>query len=160
LVSDGEKWRSHRRLMAPSFDHKSIVSYAPGMVDCIDSHLRGWDSVGAGATVDIAEEMRKLTLKIIARAMFSTDSDGMVDLIGNPLERVTDQLEFNLADVVPILRTIRFRNRARRIDRIFANLNDAMYALIDARAKNSLGSGVPDLLDRLIAARDGESGVS
>src|SRR5215472_6118576 len=141
LVSDGEKWRSHRRLMAPSFDHRSIVSYAPGMVDCIDSHLRGWDSAGADATVDIAEEMRKLTLKIIARAMFSTDSDGMVDLIGNTLERITDQLKFNVADVVPILRTIRFRNRARRIDRIFAKLNDAMYALIDTRTKNSPGSG-------------------
>jgi cytochrome P450 len=43
LVSDGEKWRSHRRLMAPSFDHKSIVFYAPGMVDCIDAYLRNWD---------------------------------------------------------------------------------------------------------------------
>src|SRR5215831_1319709 len=160
LVSDGEKWRSHRRLMAPSFDHKSIVSYAPGMVDCIASHLRGWDRAGPRAAVDIADEMRKLTLKIISRAMFSTDSDGIVDLFGKTLERITDQLEFNLADVVPVLRTIRFRNRMRRVDRIFAKLNEAMYALIDARAKNPQSGGIPDLLDRLIAARDAESGVS
>src|SRR5689334_1897117 len=32
LVSEGDKWKSHRRLMAPSFDFKSIVSYAPSMV--------------------------------------------------------------------------------------------------------------------------------
>ena len=72
LASDGEKWRSHRRLMAPSFDHKSIVSYAPGMVDCIDAYLRNWERASPAATVDIAEEMRRLTLKIISRAMFST----------------------------------------------------------------------------------------
>src|SRR5215472_9514087 len=57
LVSEGEKWRSHRRLMAPSFDHKSIVSYAPGMVECIDAYLLNyWDRAAPGATVDIAEE--------------------------------------------------------------------------------------------------------
>ncbi|MBV9540362.1 MAG: cytochrome P450, partial [Alphaproteobacteria bacterium] len=32
LVSDGDKWKSHRRLMAPSFDFKSIVAYSPAMV--------------------------------------------------------------------------------------------------------------------------------
>ena len=29
LTSEGEKWRRHRRIMAPSFDHRSIVGYAP-----------------------------------------------------------------------------------------------------------------------------------
>ena len=160
LASDGEKWRSHRRLMAPSFDHKSIVSYAPGMSDCIDSHLQGWDRIGGGTTVDIAEEMRKLALKIISRAMFSTDSDRIVDLMGETLARIVGELEFNLADVVPLLRRIRFRRRMRRVDRIFAKLNEAMYALIDARARNPRSGGTLDLLDRLIAARDAESGVS
>src|ERR1700726_934137 len=46
LVSDGEKWRSHRRLMAPSFDHKSIVSYAPGMVESAAHWLESWDNAG------------------------------------------------------------------------------------------------------------------
>src|SRR5689334_18157212 len=27
LTLDGEKWRAHRRLMSPPFDHRSIVSY-------------------------------------------------------------------------------------------------------------------------------------
>src|SRR5205814_3910116 len=120
LASDGEKWRSHRRLMAPSFDHKSIVSYAPGMVDSIDSYLRNWDRAGPGATVEMAEEMRKLTLKIISRAMFSTDSDGICDLMGSTLKRVGEELEVDWRDVIPLAGRWRMRRRLKRIDRIFA----------------------------------------
>ena len=29
LTSEGETWRRHRRIMAPAFDHRSIIGYAP-----------------------------------------------------------------------------------------------------------------------------------
>jgi cytochrome P450 len=29
LTSEGETWRRHRGIMAPAFDHRSIVGYAP-----------------------------------------------------------------------------------------------------------------------------------
>jgi cytochrome P450 len=158
LVSDGEKWRSHRRLMAPSFDHKSIVSYAPGMVESAALWLERWDSAGSGATIDIAQEMTGLTLKIISRAMFSTDSDGISDLMGDTLKHVADQLDFGLPDAIPLVRNLRMRGRFARIAKIFEKLDRAIYALIDERAARPV-QGSPDLLDRLIAARDGETGV-
>ena len=159
LVSDGEKWRSHRKLMSPSFDFKSIVSYAPGMVECIDDYLRAWDRTGPSANIDVAEEMTKLTLKIISRAMFSTDSEGISDLMDDTLRRVSDCLDFGIVDAVPMLGRWRMRRRIRKIDGIFAKLNRAIYALIDARAKNPK-AGAPDLLDRLLKARDAESGTA
>src|SRR5262245_56155074 len=33
LSSNGDKWRAHRRVMSPSFDHRSIASYAPVITD-------------------------------------------------------------------------------------------------------------------------------
>jgi len=159
LVSDGEKWRSHRRLMSPSFDHKSIVSYAPGMVDSIDAYLCNWETLKAGSEINIADEMTKLTLKIISRAMFSTDSDGMSDLTGDTLRRVAEELVFDLPDAVPLLGSYRAWRRFARIDKIFAKLNKQMYALIEARTK-APKEGTPDLLDRLVAARDSESGIA
>src|SRR5580658_10272389 len=33
LTSEGEKWRTHRRIMSPSFDFKSLVSYTPAMTE-------------------------------------------------------------------------------------------------------------------------------
>jgi cytochrome P450 len=158
LVSDGEKWRSHRKLMAPSFDHKSIVSYAPGMVDCVEHYLGTWEDVGAGAVVDIAEEMQKLTLRIISRAMFSTDSDGICALMGDTLKQVTKALEFRYRDAIPGIGAWNRLKRLRRMRAIFARLDASLYALIEERAANPV-EGAPDLLDRLVAARDAESGV-
>ncbi len=158
LVSDGDKWRSHRKLMAPSFDHKSIVSYAPGMVDCIETYLSSWDKAGAGAVVDISEEMQKLTLRIISRAMFSTDSDGICELMGATLKEVTDALEFRYRDAMPLLGAWNRSRRLRKMKQIFARLDAALYALIEERGAHP-NEGSPDLLDRLVAARDADSGV-
>jgi cytochrome P450 len=158
LVSDGEKWRSHRKLMAPSFDHKSIVSYAPGMVDCIETFLEGWERAGAGAVVDISEEMQKLTLRIISRAMFSTDSESICELMGATLKEVTDALEFRYRDAMPLIGAWNRAKRFRKMKKIFARLDQALYALIDERGA-APNEGSPDLLDRLVAARDAESGV-
>src|SRR5262249_7207837 len=80
LTLEGETWKSHRRLMSPSFDHKSIVSYAPGMVEATRNFVESWDQRGPGTEIDVAEAMTELTLRIITRAMFSTDSSGITEL--------------------------------------------------------------------------------
>src|SRR5258708_37156598 len=33
LTSEGEAWRRQRRIMAPSFDHRRLLSYVAGMAD-------------------------------------------------------------------------------------------------------------------------------
>src|ERR1700687_5944348 len=66
LVSEGEKWKSHRRLMSPSFDFKSIVSYSPAMIAVADKFANSWAAKGASIVVDIAEEMTNLTLEVIS----------------------------------------------------------------------------------------------
>src|SRR5262252_8256635 len=55
LVSQGEKWKSHRRLMAPSFDFKSIVAYSPAMVAAAEGTAQSWSAKGSGAVVDVAD---------------------------------------------------------------------------------------------------------
>src|SRR5271168_5375973 len=37
LTSEGETWRHHRRTMAPAFDHRSIVGYAPIITEAAES---------------------------------------------------------------------------------------------------------------------------
>jgi cytochrome P450 len=39
LSSDGDKWRAHRRVMSPSFDHRSIASYAPAITEAAQARL-------------------------------------------------------------------------------------------------------------------------
>src|SRR5215468_2760707 len=57
LTSDGDKWRAHRRVMSPSFDYRSIASYASLITDAAEVRLEAWDAKGENAEIDIAQDM-------------------------------------------------------------------------------------------------------
>src|SRR5205814_5665702 len=71
LTSEGETWRRHRRIMAPSFDHRSILGYAPIMTEIASGLVAQWDRLPDDAELDVAAAMMHATLHIISRAMFS-----------------------------------------------------------------------------------------
>ena len=158
LTSDGEKWRSHRRIMSPAFDHKSIVSYTPAMTETIGHWMEKWRSLERPIKVDIADEMTSLTLQLISRTMFSSDSDGICALMGDTLRRGTDAMQFRLRQALPLIGPWARRRRIASIRRIFGGLDRSIYRLIEARGKLK-GEAPRDLLDRLVAARDGETGA-
>jgi cytochrome P450 len=157
LTSEGETWRRHRRIMAPAFDPRSIAGYAPIMTDVTEALLAKWDELPAPREVDVAAAMMQATLHIISRAMFSSDSDEIVDVVENGVNqyqtnvrpRLLDLLHFpewftNLVSPLPT-RGI-FDEFDRKVDRLLAERGRAP----DAEPK--------DLLARLIAARDTETG--
>src|SRR5258706_2282318 len=158
LVSQGEKWKSHRRLMAPSFDFKSIVAYSPAMVASAEGMAKSWADKGRDAVVDIADEMTRLTLQVISRTMFSADGEDLGQLVDHTLRKSTDNLDFNIFDIMPLIGPPRMKRKLARIHADFAAMDATMQKLIRAREK-APGAAPRDLLDRLIAARDGETGV-
>src|SRR5690349_2247971 len=158
LVSQGEKWKSHRRLMSPSFDFKSIISYSPAMVATAEKFANEWAKKGAGDVVDIAEEMTNLTLEIISNTMFSADGGLLGELVDRSLRKMGDAIDFNILDIMPLVGPPRMKRKMARIHQNFMAMDSTMQKLI--RSRESIQDHPPrDLLDRLIAARDGESGV-
>src|SRR5215472_15220019 len=157
LTSEGETWRRHRRIMAPAFDPRSTASYAPIMTDVTEALLVKWDALPAPREVDVAAAMMQATLHIISRAMFSSDSDEIVDAVEggvndyqtNVRPRLLDLLHFpewftNFVSPLPTCGI--FEEFDRKVDRLLAERGRAP----DAEPK--------DLLARLIAARDAETG--
>src|SRR5437764_3359406 len=67
LTSEGERWRRHRRIMAPSFDHRSILGYAPIMTEIASGLVAQWDRLPDDAELDVAAAMMHATLHIISR---------------------------------------------------------------------------------------------
>jgi len=158
LVSQGEKWKSHRRLMSPSFDFKSILSYAPAMVAAAESFANAWSEHGNNAQVDIAEEMTNLTLGVISNTMFSADGEILGELVDSSLRRMGEAIDFSLLDIMPIVGPPRMKRKMARIRANFLTMDATMQKLIKARGTVA-GPSPRDLLDRLIAARDGETGI-
>lgn len=70
LGTDGEVWRRHRRVMAPAFDPRSVAAYGPAIAASAREFLSRWDALPDGAAIDMAEEMKVLTLQVIARTVF------------------------------------------------------------------------------------------
>ena len=158
ITLEGDAWRRHRRIMAPAFDHQSIVAAVPAMVEAADWLAAQWEALPPGRIIDMAQEMRRLTLRIIARTMFSTDSSGMEALVGSSVARYQESLRPSLLDLAGLPDFWpRLRNRRGRA--AFAELSAQIDRIIDGRRGEPQGSRV-DLLARLIASTDEDGALS
>jgi cytochrome P450 len=157
LTSQGDKWRAHRRVMSPSFDHRSIASYAPAITDAAAARLDAWDAKGENAEIDIVREMLTLTLEVIARTMFSADSETLQTRLDETIRNGMAELGFGLQLIAPLIGPFLLKRKLARIRANFAAVDAVMGNVIRSREKRA-GAGPKDLLDRLIAATDSETG--
>jgi cytochrome P450 len=147
LTSEGDFWLRQRRLMQPAFHRDRIASYGVTMVDLTREMLAGWHD---GETLDIHEEMMRLTLGIVAKTLFGADVVQHAEDFGAALEvalqRFIERMGFmRLLDALPLPRNRRFKRAIGRLDEI-------IYGIIAERRENGDGSG--DLLSLLLGAQD------
>ena len=161
LTNNGAAHRRQRKLAQPAFHHRRIQAYAETMVDYADAHVDRWTD---GAVYDIGEEMRRLTLYIVAKTLFDVDHDEIeafaegVGVSLHNLQQISDERFdelFSLPDWVPTA-----RNRLDRRSR--ETLNAAVNQIIALRQAQALAGETPggevpdrgDLLSMLMLARD------
>jgi cytochrome P450 len=157
LGIDGDLWRTHRKIMAPAFDPRSVAAYGQAMAECAVDFADRWSSRPDASRLDIAEEMKRLTLEVICRTMFSGDADRLVEIAGHTLEASQEALDFNLLDFLPIVGPRRVKAKELDMRAQFAELDAAIYSMIDERRAN-LAAAPRDLLTRLIEAEDPDGG--
>ncbi|UQA56678.1 cytochrome P450 [Polyangium aurulentum] len=148
VTSEGETWRRHRRLMAPAFHHDRIAQSAAIMVDAAE---RTAAAMRPGEVRDIHADMMRLTLDIVARAMFGTEVPGAAETVGRAvvamMERFNDTtlLVFPWLERLPLPGNLRFHEAMRTLDAIVLRL---------VRERREKGGGGTDLLGMLLAAQD------
>ena len=156
LASEDPLHLRQKRVMQPYFHHQRIKGYAEVMTQKTEELLARW---GKETTVDLAEEMMRLTLQIVCKVLFSMElSDETKDLseavtVGQ--YHITRQYRSFLAMVtpewIPTRRNLEFRDALKRLDR-------TIFGLIDARRDSE---AMNDLLSMLLHAQDEDgSGMS
>jgi cytochrome P450 len=70
-----ERWQVQRRVLAPLFTPRTVMEFAPAMLEGARALVGRWARTGAEGCVDVAAEMSRLTLEILERTIFS---DGLV----------------------------------------------------------------------------------
>jgi len=157
ITSEGETWRQHRRTMAPAFDHRSIASYTPVMTGAAEELIAEWGKVPAGTGIDVSTAMMEVTLNIISRTMFSSDSDDIVTIMGRSAGRYQVEMRPNILDMMGWPKWLAALPRFGVAKRTLGEFDRVIDRLIEERARDS-GNGPKDLLARLIAARDEQTG--
>ncbi len=157
VTSDGDFWRRQRRLAQPAFTRKRLEALAPLMVSCTQDMLEEWRRLPAGQVLDAADEMMKLTLRIVGLALFSLDVSAETRAVAHCLEVLQGQMTQrfqSLLPLPPVLPTARdrlFRESRRKLEEI------AMRIVRDRRAQSNRPQ---DLLTALLEAKDPDTGES
>lgn len=155
LLNDGVSWLHQRRLMQPAFHRKRIAAYGTIMTDSTRDLLKGWErSVQQVSSLDIAEEMMRLTLDIVGQTLFGRDLSDETNTIGSAVTTLLHQLGNYMYTPFPPISVPTRRNR--RLLAANRSLEQVIYGMIAERRQQNMDTG--DLLSMLLLARDEETG--
>lgn len=155
LTSEGDLHLRQRRLVQPAFHRQRMAGYGQVMVSYAAQTAERWQALGNGAAVDMAQEMMRLTLGIVGKALFDADVEGEAAEIGRAL---TEALHaFNrtllpggeLVEKLPLPVNQRAEDARQRLDA-------TIYRII--RERRASGEDRGDLLSILLEGADEESG--
>ena len=153
FTSRGDLHARQQRLMLPVFRKSRIEAYAGQMAELSRRARDQWQS---GATIDIADEMMKLTMLIAAQALFEQDIGDDTQAVSRNIDTVlqiftrlsSPFLKLSLA--LPLPSSRRFRKAVHDLDTV-------IYRMIERR-RNTSATG-KDLLSLLMQAKDDQTNV-
>jgi cytochrome P450 len=156
LTSEGNFHRRQRRLAQPAFHKQRIAGYAAVMTEYTAWTRDRWRE---GETLDIAQEMMRLTLAIVAKTLFDADVESEAAEIGQALTEILKMFETFSSPLTDILDKLPTPGN-RRISRARQRLDETIYRIIEDRRDSGEDRG--DLLSMLLMAQDeeGSGGMS
>lgn len=156
---EGEpNWQKAHDLLLPAFAFGSMKRYFPHMREVAMHCVEAW-AASPGAWRDVGGDMTRLTLDTIALCGFGARFDSFSRPTAHPFvdAMIRALLEYQKKSTLPPP-VDRLRIGARR--RLAADLkrmNDTVDGIIRQRRRS--GERAPDLLDRMLYARDTKSGA-
>ena len=148
LTSEGSEWRQQRRLCQPAFHRERLTSYAKTMSVYAEEMLSTWQN---NEIRDIHQEMMQLTMRIVAKVLFSVEVKEVTERVAGSLNVLMRHTSGGRMILPPMLRhfplpaLIRVKQAVRELDEI-------VNRIIRRRRETREDTG--DLLSMLIAARD------
>ena len=158
LVSnDGPHWVKQRRLMQPMFASRNINRFDETINSLTSTMMDDWNTRAGGEVFHVDREMHRLAFRIVGATLFGSDIDRHSEEVARILEVVNLRPQelraiMTLHSWIPTPHNLKWKRAKKRLDAI-------VYAMIEARRRAGAGrTDGGDLLDRLLAARDEETG--
>jgi cytochrome P450 len=150
FLSEGEEHRQQRRVLAPHFQHRRVLDSAETMVNCTLQLQKTWQE---GTTINLADEMTRLTLWIISKVLFGADVSEEESELGDVLtyafrhfaDAITNPIRLPQSWPTP---------RNRRAHQALARVNATIYRMIEERRQS--GEENDDFLSTLLHTQGDE----
>jgi len=152
LTSEGQFHLRQRRLVQPAFHRDRLAGYAAVMSEYAARCRDRWTN---GATLDVSEEMMRLTLSVVGKTLFSADVESEAPEIGQALTTVLKMFRMLMMPFSEYLDKLPLPS-VRRFEKARDRLDQTIYGLIRERRKSGEDTG--DLLSMLLLAQDEEAG--
>ena len=158
LTNEGASHRRQRKLAQPAFHARRIQGYAETMVSYAQKNSENWRT---GEVRNLAEDLRQITLYIVAKTLFNADREVMaefVDEIGDAMLAVQEisDIDFGAWFSWPAwLPTQHNRRRQHALKTLDATIAKVL-ALRQSQAIDGVLPDFGDLLSMLLNARDEE----
>lgn len=156
LTSEGDFWLRQRRLAQPAFHRQQLAALADTMTGAAAEQAARWHGVAAlGEASDVNADMMRVTLDIVARALFGAEVGEHANTIRDALDVMLEHTiyrvrhPFSLPERFPTPRNRRFRGALELFNRL-------VYRIIAARRQG--GGDAGDLLSLLMLVRDEDTG--
>ena len=167
LLSDGELWKRHRKLMQSAFSSDRIASYASGIVEETSRMLSTWRE----EVIDIHYEMSQLTVKVITQSMFGVDGTETAKEITKALDTIMLQY-FHQAEVffflptwLPTIGNWKAHRATKRLNEIVCDIieqrrqfpkDDLLSIMLRIEDENGNGLSDRELRDEVMTAEGGQ----
>jgi cytochrome P450 len=150
LTSEGEFHRRQRRLVQPAFHRQRVAAYGTVMAEHAARTRQRWRN---GETLDIAQEMMRLTLTIVGKTLFDADVERGAGEIGVALTKIMEGWPRLISPFYQVLKRLPLPGN-RRVREGQEFLDAIILRMINER--RSSGEDRGDLLSMLLLAQDEE----
>jgi cytochrome P450/NADPH-cytochrome P450 reductase len=152
-------WRRAHNILLPSFSRQGLSDYHPMMVDLAQQMMDKWSRLNAGETIDVSDDMTRLTLDTIALCGFSYRFNSFYRETEHPfvaaMVRTLGEAQARSRQH-PLARRLRIRG-ARQMAADNAYMERVVDEIIAARRRDRDGEH-HDLLEAMLAGVDRQSG--
>ncbi len=156
LTSEGEVHRRQRRTIQPAF-HATHVSNTYGQT-MVDFSIRASNRWADGQTIDIHEQMTRLTLEIVAKTLYDAEVEADLEAISEAMTASVEMFTLLMLPMGDLIAKLPLK-RTRRFKRSWPALERTIQRFIDERKVGGHREG-HDLLTILLRAADPEGGAT
>jgi cytochrome P450 len=147
LTSEGEEWRSNRRLMAPEFQHKNLQNFYGVISEHAEAMLKEWR--GFIEVTDLAPALSKATYGIAGECFFGTNLESSSKVVYDGIEASSEVAIRRMMSIFRPSYKWPFPSHLK-MNRAVAAMDKVVYGIIDDRLAHPKAG--EDVLSRLIKA--------